>query len=136
MANKIDLTGFFVRDPEMRYFESGKALTTFTLMWKDKKDDEQYQFIECKAWNKVAEQIGEEFKKSSFVDVHGKITQESWTQKDGRGNEIKRSKIVIIVFGIGPHSDEKKEPAKKPTGKAPKNEDLDAIFSNDDEIPF
>ena len=58
--NHITIIGRLVRDPELRYTNSGKAFVTFTLAVdrrKDKDGNKQADFIPCMAWDKLAEII-------------------------------------------------------------------------------
>lgn len=50
--------GRLVRDPEVRYTQSGKAVCRFTLAIDRRGNGEkQADFIQCVAWEKIAEVI-------------------------------------------------------------------------------
>lgn len=91
--NNVNLIGRLVRDPEMRYLQSGMAVCNFTLaidkgLSKDKKAEFETQnkptadFINIVAWNKTAEFAGQWLKKGLQVGVSGKL-QSGKYEKDG-----------------------------------------------------
>jgi len=84
----------FITEPDLRYFESGKALCTFAIpLKKDKKDDPVY--LNCETWGRIAEKAGE-LKKGDEVTVLGKFKEVEYKAKDGTN----KTKIVFIVKGI------------------------------------
>lgn len=91
--NSVNLIGRAGKDPEMRYFESGKAKTTFSIAVKKDKDTANWFDIEC--WDKTAEFAGEYIKKGSQIGITGRLDVQSW-EKEG----TKRSKVIIIADKI------------------------------------
>lgn len=85
--NKVILIGNLARDPELRYTESGKAYARFTIAINRGKnqngDDLGADFINCFAWEKLAENINKYTKKGSKVGISGKVRVTSSTQSDG-----------------------------------------------------
>lgn len=79
--NNIVLIGRITKDPELKYTNSRKANTRFTLAAQRNKDETD--FINCVAWEKTAENIAEYFKKGSQIAVQGSIRTGSY-EKDGR----------------------------------------------------
>ena len=52
--------GRLTRDPNVKYTQSGKAYASFTLAIDRRKSadgDQQADFIQCAAWEKIAEVI-------------------------------------------------------------------------------
>ena len=87
--NKIILCGRLVREPEVRYSQGEKpmAIASFTLAVdrKFKKDGEQNaDFINCKAFGKIAEFLERFGKKGVKFIVEGRIQTGSYTNKDGQ----------------------------------------------------
>ncbi|NIP56114.1 single-stranded DNA-binding protein [candidate division KSB1 bacterium] len=97
--NTIIITGNLVRDPEIRQLQSGKTVCNFTIAnsrkWKNEYGDEQEDvcFIDCKAFGRTAETIGQYLKKGRPVLIDGRITQDKWQDENGNN----RSKHVITV---------------------------------------
>ena len=66
--NEVHLRGLLVRDPEIRYTASGKPVANFTVLTAYEKRTEYHR---CTAWEKVAEILGERFKKGRrAVSLH------------------------------------------------------------------
>lgn len=87
--NQVILRGRLVRDPELRYTTTGKAVCSFTLAvdrgWKkDEKDGKgEADFIKCQCWDKLAEAVANNNEKGSPVMVFGSIRTGSY-EKDGQ----------------------------------------------------
>lgn len=73
--------GRLVRDPEVRYTQSGKAVCRFTLAiddgWGEKK---KTYFIPVTCWEKLAEACGNNLVKGQKVAVMGTLTQRTYEQ--------------------------------------------------------
>jgi len=96
--NKVVLIGRLVRDPEMRYTQSGKAFATFTLavdrrFSKQNNNQPTADFIPCMAWDKLAEIIGNNLAKGRRVGVEGHLQTRTYDAKDGS----KRSAFEVVV---------------------------------------
>ena len=68
--------GRLVRDPEVRYTQSGKACANFTLAIDRRRstdDKQQADFIQCVAWEKTAEIISQYVTKGQKIAVEGRI---------------------------------------------------------------
>lgn len=96
--NKVVLIGRLVRDPEMRYTQSGKAFATFTLavdrrFSKQNNNQPTADFIPCMAWDKLAEIVGNNLAKGRRVGVEGHLQTRTYEAKDGS----KRSAFDVVV---------------------------------------
>ena len=94
--NHITIIGRLVRDPELRYTNSGKAFVTFTLAVdrrKDKDGNKQADFIPCMAWDKLAEIIGNNLTKGRRAGVEGRLQTRTYEAKDGS----KRNAFEVVV---------------------------------------
>lgn len=94
--NSVVLVGRLVRDPEIRYTQSGKAVATFTLAVDRRfKQDGQpsADFIPCVAWGKTAEVAGKYLAKGNRCGVEGRIQIRSYEAQDGS----KRYVTEVIV---------------------------------------
>mgnify|MGYP000890972027 CR=1 FL=1 len=86
--NKAILIGRLARDPEVRYTQSGKAVTSFTLavdrrVRKDTDTQQTADFIPIVAWDKLAEVCGNYLAKGRRTAVEGRIQVRSYEAKDG-----------------------------------------------------
>src|ERR1700742_4861986 len=92
--NKIILVGNLVRDPEIRYVGSGAAVTKFTLaVNRRSKQQEETDFVDIVAWDKLAETCNTYLKKGMSVLVEGRLAIRSYDDKDG--NKRKATEVVI-----------------------------------------
>nr|WLJ26183.1 MAG: single strand binding protein [Firmicutes phage HS17] len=92
--NSVNLIGRLVRDPEVRYSQSGMAILKFTVavdrkLSKDKKQEAERNnqptadFISCTAFGKTAEVIANYHSKGSQIGVEGRIQTGSYEKDDG-----------------------------------------------------
>jgi single-strand DNA-binding protein len=92
--NKAMLIGRLTRDPEMRYTQSGTAMTRFgiaTNRYGTGPDGERKEFTDFHnvvAWNQgkrnLAEICAQYLKKGSLVFVEGRLQTRSWEGQDGQ----------------------------------------------------
>ena len=97
--SKAIIMGNLTRDPEMRTTPNGANVCSFSVAvnrtYRDNSGNnvEQVSFIDCIAWNRLGETIGQYAKKGSGVLVSGRLNQRSWEDKNGG----KRSSVEIVV---------------------------------------
>jgi single-strand DNA-binding protein len=101
MLNQIAIQGRLVRDPELRRTNSGKAVTSFTLVcdrdFKNQQTGEkEVDFIECVAWGGTAEMVAKYFYKGRMVVATGRLQLRDWTDKNGQ----KRRTAEILVNSV------------------------------------
>lgn len=140
MFNKVTLVGRLVRDPELRYTTSGKAVANFTLAvdrgFKDKETGEsQADFIRIVVWDKTAENVGNMLKKGRLVLVDGSIRTGSY-EKDGQKvytTDIQGSRVVFLDRGD-------KSEGGAPSDSKDESSSVEDVFFNqgieDDDVPF
>jgi single-strand DNA-binding protein len=88
--NKVILVGNLGNDPEVRYSQSGSAMTTISVAtsesWKDKQSGEMQERTEwhrVKFFGRLAEIAGEYLRKGSQVYIEGKLRTDKYTDKNG-----------------------------------------------------
>ena len=84
--NSAVLVGRVGQDPEIKYFESGKARTTFSIAvdrWNAKTKQREADWFNIQLWDKRAESAANYIKKGSMVSVEGRITVSKWQAPDG-----------------------------------------------------
>lgn len=86
--NKVVLVGRIVRDPEVRYSqgENPTAVARYTIAVdrRFKRDGEPTaDFINCVTFGKSAEFVEKYFRKGLRISISGRITTNSYTNKDG-----------------------------------------------------
>lgn len=140
--NQVVLAGHLSADPETRYLADGACISKFNIAynrtWKsaDGKDGNEVSFIDCVAWGRVGELIGQTLKKGSPILISGRIKQESWKDKKTQEN---RSRIVVVVETfqyVGPKNGQSQKPAAAVKEKSPEPHDGDCGDFGDDDVPF
>ena len=96
--NRVILVGNLTRDPEIRYVQSGAAVTKFALAVNRKtKNSDETTFVDIVAWDngnyKLAETCNTYLKKGMSVLVEGRLVIRSYDDKDG--NKRKATEVVI-----------------------------------------
>ena len=88
--NTAVLVGRVGRDAEIKYFESGKVKTTFSLAvnrWDSKTKGEVTDWFNIELWDKLAEIAGEYVKKGKLVAVDGRLAMSKWNDASGSSRE-------------------------------------------------
>jgi single-strand DNA-binding protein len=96
--NRIILVGNLTRDPEIRYVQSGSAVTKFAIAVNRRtKGGDETTFVDIVAWDsgnyKLAETCNTYLKKGMSVLVEGRLVIRSYDDKDG--NKRKATEVVI-----------------------------------------
>ncbi len=88
MINRVVLVGRLTKDPELKYTQSGIAVTRFTLAvnraFQNAQGEKEADFISCVAWRKQAENIANFLRKGSLAGVDGRIQTGSFEGQDGK----------------------------------------------------
>lgn len=111
--NKVILIGRLVKDAEVKYVSSGKAVATFTLAVDRptaKGEQKEADFINCVAWDKTGETIGNYTQKGSKILVDGRLQIRSYEAKDG-GKRYATEVIVGRMEFLDTKGDNKKSDA-------------------------
>lgn len=89
MINSVVVVGRAGQDPDMKYFESGKVKTSFSVaVGRWSKEGEKTDWFNIELWDKNAEIAGEYVRKGKLVAVDGKLAVSKW--KDASGEERER----------------------------------------------
>jgi single-strand DNA-binding protein len=101
--NRVTIAGNLTRNPEVKFLANEKAVASFSIAcnrtWKNAAGEKQEEttFVECEAWGRTAELVGQYLKKGSPAYVEGRLKQETWDDKtDGK----KRSKTKVSVDNV------------------------------------
>ncbi len=96
--NNVTLVGRVVRDIEVKTTNSGKEVASFALAVDGYGKDAPANFIDCVAWGKVAEILGQYATKGKQIGITGRIQTRPWEDKDG--NKRKATEVVIDQFQL------------------------------------
>ena len=93
--------GRLTRDPEVRYTQSGKAIASFTLAIDRRRSgdgNQQADFIQCVAWEKIAEIISQYCTKGKKIAVEGRIQTRSYDANDGTKRYVTEVVVQSMEF--------------------------------------
>lgn len=140
--NLVVLIGRLTRDPELKFGQSGKAYSRFSLAVDRPFSKGEADFINCVAFGKTAELIGEYLRKGRKVAVNGRLQMNRYEV-----NGEKRTSYDVLVEsmefveGRG-ESSTPSDFAPTPSYSAPKvaeqssNDDFGGSSFDEDEFPF
>ena len=143
-VNNITILGNITRDPELRFTPSGTAVVNFGLAVNrnvQNKDSGEWEteadFFNVTAWYKLAENCAESLTKGDRVLVSGRLSQDSWEDKEAQ----KRSTVKIIANVIAPSLEFascklERNPKLDNGSVAPPLEKGEEVDFTDEDIPF
>jgi single-strand DNA-binding protein len=149
--SKVVVSGRVIRPPEMRYTPNNNVpVTEFAIsVESNPRQDGSVESHPVKviAWRDLAERLSQTLKKGDLVAVDGRLQINKYTNSEGqRRNDVEIDAIAVDNLSQVLSGSEAEaaatgktvvraaaKPGKK-TEAAP--DDLDAIFANEDEIPF
>ncbi|MFR7590235.1 MAG: single-stranded DNA-binding protein [Longibaculum sp.] len=106
MLNRYCGTGRLARDPSFKNLNNGSMVCDFTITLEEKYNEKKEVFyINCQAWNKVAENIDKYCCKGSLVTVEGKLKTRSY-EKDGKKVYVTYVQCEKIDFLSSPKKQE------------------------------
>ena len=81
--NSVNLVGRLTAKPELRFTNSNRAVTRFTVAVNRQKQ-EGADFINCITWGKTAENVNKYLDKGSMISLEGRIQTGSYTNSEGK----------------------------------------------------
>lgn len=97
--NKVLIVGNLTAAPEIRYTKSEKAVASFTVAINEGFGDKQKTtFINCVAWEKTAEAIGNYLDKGSKVLVDGRLQVRNYENSEGKKVYVTEVLVREIEF--------------------------------------
>ena len=141
--NQVILMGRLTRDPEMRTTTTGKTIASFSLAVDRAGQDDQADFFDVTAWEKLGELVNQYLSKGRRCLVQGRLRQDSWDDKE-TGKKRTRVEVVAtdVTFLDGPSGDNGGQSATSQSSSAPRKSNDVAPSDIDDkpidlsEIPF
>ena len=98
MLNQIVIVGRLVRDPELKESEGGYNYTNITLAvprsYKNVDGKYDTDFISCKLWDGIANNVSEYCKKGDLLGVKGRIETRNY-EKDDKQRPKKSRKTLM-----------------------------------------
>jgi single-strand DNA-binding protein len=110
--NKVVLLGRLTKEPDARYTNTGKAVTSITLAvnrpYKTKDGKQEADFIPVVIWDKAAELVGNSTKKGHRLLVEGRINTRNYDNKEG--NKVYVTEVIADRVEF---IEKKEQPTKK-----------------------
>ena len=121
--NTVTIVGNVTRDPELRFSQSGMAITEFSVAWNRRRQDQEDEvsFFEITCFRQLAENVAESVRKGARVIIYGTLRQRSWENEDGD----RRSRVTITADDVAPS-------LRFATAKVTKNERSGGDYRGDD----
>ena len=134
--NQVILMGRLTRDPEQRTTTSGRTVVSFSIAVDRQTQDDQADFFDVTAWEKLGELVMQYLSKGRRVLVQGRLRQDSWEDKE-TGKRRSRIEVVAsdVTFLDGPSGDTGGSTANISTKEEVVTE-IDDKPSDLSEIPF
>lgn len=140
--NQVILMGRLTRDPEQRTTTTGKTIVSFSIAVDRGGQDDQADFFNVTAWEKLGELVMQYLSKGRRVLVQGRLRQDSWDDKE---SGQKRSRVEVtatdVTFLDGPSGDSQGASTQGASSSPRKTEDVAPSDIDDkpidlSEIPF
>jgi single-strand DNA-binding protein len=134
MLNKVMLIGRLGSDPELRYAQSGKAVTKFRIAtdsgWGDNKQTDWHQVV---CFDKTAENAAKYLEKGRQVYVEGRVSYRKWQKDDGTSTWFTDILAHDVRF-LGTNGQPSSKQPSPASGSS--SAEFNDGFGNDDDIPF
>ncbi len=135
--NQVILLGRLTRDPEQRTTASGKNVVSFSIAVDRQSQDDQADFFNITAWDKLGDLVMQYLSKGRRVLIQGRLRQDSWEDKD-TGKRQSRIEVTAsdVTFLDGPSGDNSGSAIPKTTKKEEVVTEIDDKPIDLSEIPF
>lgn len=88
MFNKVILIGRLIKDAELRYTTSNRAVAQFTIAvnrpYTNQEGQRDADFINIVAWDKLGENISKYTHKGSLIAIEGRLQVRNYENNEGR----------------------------------------------------
>lgn len=121
--NRVILVGNVTRDLELRYTQSGLAVTDLGLAVNDRRKDQSGEwidettFVDVTLWGRQAEVAGDYLRKGSPVLIEGRLKLDQWEQDGQKRYKLKVTGDRMQLLGSkndSPTAHSASEPAVAP----------------------
>ena len=104
--NQVILMGRLTRDPEQRTTTTGKTIASFGIAVDRGGQEDQADFFNVTAWEKLGDLVIQYLAKGRRVLVQGRLRQDTWDDKE-TGKKQSRIEVVAtdVTFLDGPNGD-------------------------------
>ena len=141
MINRVVLIGRLTKDVEVRYTQSGVAVSTFSLavnrQFTNASGEREADFINGVIWRKAAENFANFTHKGALVAIEGRLQTRNY--EDGNGKRVYVTEVVADNFSLLEKKSDSQQSEPKSQARDPfanqgnKSNELDI---SDDDLPF
>lgn len=97
MKNALIVVGNLVENPDIKFLDSGKSVTSFTLAVNEFINGEKHAtFIDCQQWE--SEFIAEKCKKGDKLIVQGQLIKKEYKNKKGEDKTKYTMNVYKVAF--------------------------------------
>jgi single-strand DNA-binding protein len=96
-VNNITVAGGLTRDAEMKYLQNGDAVCSFSVADSEGRDKPTI-YWSCSMFGKRAESLAQYLLKGNKVTVTGKVTERSYTDKNGQEKKVMDVRVNDIAL--------------------------------------
>ena len=132
--NSINLTGRAVKEIELRYTPSGKAVASGTIAvqrkFKNAQGEYESDFIDFVSWGKGGELMANHIKKGEHFGITGTLQTRTYENNEGRKIKVTEVNVSDFDFPVRPKSSNQGNNQNTNQSEPPKRVDTDP-FAND-----
>ena len=104
--NHVVLVGRLMRNAELKYTNSGAAVSKFSIAinQRRKKDDQwtdEVHFFDIVLWGKTAESLNQYLVKGKQVGIEGQLRQDRWEQEGQARSKVEIFATNVMLLGSG-----------------------------------
>lgn len=133
--NKWIGLGRLTKDVELRHTQNDKAVCSFTVAVnrRTKNEEGKYEadFINCVAWDKLANFISQYFHKGDAIALVGRLQTRTWDDKDG-----KKHYATEVVVGEVYFAGKKVNGEEQTQEQAAPSTNNNTAIEDEDDLPF
>lgn len=136
--NKAILTGRLTRDPELRYTANNKAVCDFTIATNRPvvRDGERVaDFINCRVWNKTAENLDKYQTKGNMIAVSGRMQVDNYQDNEGKNRNYTYVLVEDLEY-LERKKENNQEEVKEIENFSTTTEVQQQFDYTDEELPF
>jgi|SRR5690625_1820847 len=141
MINTATVTGRLVKDVDLRYSQSGKAVANFTVAvnrpFKSQNGDREADFINVVQFGKGAELTAQYMNKGSQIGVTGRIQTRNYENNEGRRVYVTEIVADQVAFLDSKNSNQSKQTQNNQRNNNPFGGQAEPIDADDlGDLPF
>jgi single-strand DNA-binding protein len=133
--NNCVFIGNLTADPEMRYGQSGTAITKFSIAINERRGEkEETEFLDFVCWDKLAERVAEYARKGRKIGVIASYHLERW--EDDHGNKRIRPEFRARNVEFLDKPPQQETTSRAPQSAPPAQRRSSAEDDELDQLPF